>query len=62
MDEDDNNFMLELTAPEHTIVMKEGKLEIDNVQYEEDPENPTYDLVREIYRLQNLVDNLSIES
>lgn len=63
MDENEDNFVLELTAPEHRIVMKDGKLEIDGIEYEDgyedNGENPTYDLVREIWRLRRKVDHLS---
>lgn len=58
MVESEDNFVLELTAPEHTIVMKDGKLEIDDVDYEYDPiEDVIYDLVREIWRLRNQLDH-----
>lgn len=60
MDENEDNFVLELSATEHTIVMKEGKLEIDGTEYEDDPhDTTTYDLVREIWRLRRKVDHLS---
>ena len=54
--EDDYNFVLiqEGYVAGHSIIMENGELFIDGSQYQEDPEDPTYDLVREIRRHQQI--------
>lgn len=47
--DDDNNF--QFTVGSHSVVMQDGRLDIDDCMYEDDPESPIYDLVYEIKRL-----------
>lgn len=46
---DENNFSLHIGK--WHIAMVESELEINNVSYEDDPDNPIYDFVREIRNL-----------
>ena len=52
MKEDENNFKFQLGI--WNVVMADGELEINDYGYQEEPEDdPTYALVREIWRLRN---------
>jgi len=46
---DKDNF--EIKVGEWTIIMIDGELEINGCSYEENEDDPTYDLARELWRL-----------